>query len=144
MAPGSLLHLERLQTATSISDEIAALEGIRSILHQVEQRAPKDPEEEWLSLASSNLGDEVFDNPFPRSTPEVLFPRQCDLNQFTCYVFGRRYGWSEAATASCDEERLTGSASYKEGAVSFTGPQQQQQVMLKHRLNEMLDEFVKW
>ncbi|XP_030831113.1 uncharacterized protein LOC764251 isoform X2 [Strongylocentrotus purpuratus] len=144
MTSENLRHLAVLQSATSIALEINALEAIKSTFTQTDLRSSLDLEEEFLNFASKNLGDEVFDDPFPISTPERVFPGQRDLDQFTCYVFRRRYGWSEAATSTGKDDVVGGYAEGLEGTGVMTAPQQKNQVILKSRLNELLDEFVRW
>lgn len=144
MTSENLRHLAVLQSATSIALEINALEAIKSTFIQTDLRSSLDLEEEFLNFASKNLGDEVFDDPFPRSTPEGVFPGQRDLDQFTCYVFRRRYGWSEAATCIGKDDGVGGYAEGLESTGVMTAPQQKNQVILKSRLNELLDEFVRW
>ncbi|XP_071494032.1 uncharacterized protein [Diadema antillarum] len=144
MALEQVHYLALLESARSIREEIVSLEAIRTILLRAEQRAAEDPEEEWLSIASSNLGDEILDNPFPRSTPEGLFPRQTELNHFICYVFRRRYGWSEAAASNPHEQCPRDLSNNREEAISLPIPHGENQVVHKNRLNEILDEMVKW
>ncbi|XP_041455254.1 uncharacterized protein LOC121408020 isoform X2 [Lytechinus variegatus] len=147
MTSENLRNLAVLRSATSIADEIRALEAIKSTLTQgqTDLRSSFDLEEEFLSFASKNLGDEeVFDDPFPRTPPESIFPGQDDLDQLTCYVFRRRYGWSEAATSIGKDDRVGVPAGVLEGSGVMTAPQQKNQVILKNRLNELLDEFVRW
>ncbi|XP_033117348.1 uncharacterized protein LOC117117218 isoform X2 [Anneissia japonica] len=128
---------EILKKAQNPDEEVTALDLIINHLscNQECDITIQDLELQWLAHA----GEDIDDNPFPAITPETFLPVQEDLNQFTSYVFERRFGWSEAR----NDERipdlpLHASSSRQTGAKSMT------ERIAKGKLNEFLDDFIKW
>ncbi|XP_014673094.1 PREDICTED: uncharacterized protein LOC106813471 [Priapulus caudatus] len=112
-----------LVAAASPEAELRLLEALQSQLLPPPRESLEDDflEQQWLAIASSNADD----NPFVGHSLVEFFSDAESLQTFTCYVFNRRYGWSEAGS-----------------------PQRRrsvpQKTKLKTSLNELLDELIKW
>ena len=154
--------LQTLRSSPSPSEEVIALEALQARLKPAKDRQNNaEPDEEWLAMAADNLGDDDDDdvmNPFPSTSPEQLLTSRGDLRLFTCYVFMRRFGWSEGING----ESITGQESVASGAHHHNGSlvnhhhhhhhhhqrgkmaMMEKEVQFKGRLNELLDEFIKW
>ena len=133
-------RLSALQNASCAEDEIVALGQLRETLLPTGNKTSLDEdhcEKEWLRSGLDNIV-----NPFPAKTPETCIPSQDDLDSFTFYLFERRFGWSEF-TANLDDlhteadEHLVRRGS--SGSVRI-----QDESKFKAKLNELLDEFLKW
>ncbi|XP_072051956.1 uncharacterized protein [Amphiura filiformis] len=135
--------LQKLKLSANLSDEVVNLETLQLDLkpsNHHQQRHDYDPDEEWLSMAVENLGDDDDDevvNPFPKMIPNQLFTHQDDLNQFTCYVFMRRFGWSEGINGETVQDER--SVTLQKGKLAM-----EKEAQCKARVNELLDEFIKW
>ena len=79
----------------------------------------------------SVLGD---GNPYPSASLKTICPDQPTLDKLTCYVFERRFGWSETDTE--DGRRVRHSST---GATMSAGTGKQKQV-----INSMLDCLLRW
>ena len=77
----------------------------------------------------------IGDNPFPGVSPSDICASEQSLNQFTCYLFDRRFGWSETDTEGGRRVRKLSST----GATLSAGSGQQKTV-----LNTQLDCLIKW
>ncbi|XP_071784930.1 LOW QUALITY PROTEIN: uncharacterized protein [Asterias amurensis] len=117
---GDTNPLQMLHKACSPSEEINALQELSKSLTPT-VTGEDDIERQWLSIAADNLGDGPC-NPFPAYAPQDFFSK-VDLERFTCYLFERRFSWSEARKPAILTER---------------------DAELKSRLNFLLDEFLKW
>lgn len=133
-------RLSALQNATCAEEEIVALKTLREALLPIGDETPADEddcEKEWLRKGLNDIS-----NPFPSNSPETCILKQEDLDSFTFYLFERRFGWSEF-TANLDDfhseadEHLVRRGSC--GSVRI-----QDESRFKGKLNELLDEFLKW
>ncbi|XP_038070468.1 uncharacterized protein LOC119739556 isoform X2 [Patiria miniata] len=123
--------LEILRQATSCAEEVNALDQLKKTLSPKDDVFGEDDiEHQWLSLAAHSLGDDDPLNPFPACTPDGVLSCQSDLERFTCYLFERRFSWSEAKKGNLGP--LLGTISTERDAV------------LKSKLNNLLDEFLRW
>ncbi|XP_022803924.1 uncharacterized protein LOC111341234 isoform X4 [Stylophora pistillata] len=129
-----------LQNASCAEEEIVALKELRRTLLPTDDKTSLDEddcEKEWLR---TGFDDRV--NPFPTKTPETCIHSQKDLDSFTFYLFERRFGWSEFTAnidglhAEADEHLVRRGSS---GSVRI-----QDESKFKAKLNELLDEFLKW
>ena len=74
-------------------------------------------------------------NPFPKVTTDIICRSQDDLNRFTCYLFDRRYGWSETDKEDGKRVRRLSSTGFTMSA----GTEKQKTI-----LNALLDQYIKW
>ena len=74
-------------------------------------------------------------SPYPKVTPEEICTTQENLNKFTCYLFNRRFGWSETDTEDGRRVRRMSCS----GATMSAGNEKQ-----KAFLNTLLDHLIKW
>ncbi|KAJ7383194.1 hypothetical protein OS493_030352 [Desmophyllum pertusum] len=134
-------RLSTLQNASCAEEEILALQNLRKTLLPFGDEAPSDEddcEREWLRKGLNDIS-----NPFPSKSPESCVLLQEDLDSFTFYLFERRFGWSEY-TANLDDcysvadEHLAGRRG-SSGSLRI-----QDESKFKGKLNELLDEFLKW
>ncbi|KAL3860307.1 hypothetical protein ACJMK2_010446 [Sinanodonta woodiana] len=94
-----------------------------------------------LSSAEVELSDKKeiptftleFDNPYPLFSPSSL--SQDQLNKFTCYIFERRFGWSETDTEKGNRVRRLSST----GTTLSAGDRQQKSI-----LNNHFDCLIRW
>ncbi|KAL9974515.1 hypothetical protein ACROYT_G011559 [Oculina patagonica] len=133
-------RLSTLQNASCAEEEILALQKLRETLLPVGDEAPSDEddcEKEWLRKGLNDIG-----NPFPSKSPDNCIPLQEDLDSFTFYLFERRFGWSEY-TANLDD--CYSVADEHLGRRGSSGSLRiQDESKFKAKLNELLDEFLKW
>ncbi|XP_070575993.1 uncharacterized protein [Ptychodera flava] len=132
--------LKDLIEASCTSREVDALGALeKELIPDRGALSIEDLEQEWLELASSTLGDDSnSNNPFPDKQPEKLLTNIENLKRFTSYLFERRYGWSEALNKENKLECSHGLGSQP------TCPTSEEDVLLKGRLNDLLDDFLKW
>ena len=127
-----------LHNAKSTEIEVKSLEDLKRVLMPfgcdgVHYSNDDTLEQEFLDYAASSFDDD--DNPFPSQHPEILLSSQETLNRFTCYLFERRFGWSEAKQEGTKVQvRRLGSV----------GQPSQEEAKYKDLLNGMLDDFIKW
>lgn len=133
-----------LENASTAEDEIKTLETLRQRLCPNYERKKcledQDPDAEYLKHACT---DDVDCNPFPEKTPDDILTDQEQLNIFTFYLFERRYGWSEYISHA----DLVGSGKdvvSRPDSRTGRGGSFNTESKLKGRLNELLDEFLKW
>jgi len=129
-----------LQNASCAEEEILALQKLREALLPVGDEAPSDEddcEKEWLRKGLNDIG-----NPFPSRTPESFILLQEDLNSFTFYLFERRFGWSEYKPNLDDYYAVADEHLGRRG--SSASLRIQDESKFKGKLNELLDEFLKW
>lgn len=133
-------RLSTLQNASCAEEEILALQKLREALLPAGNEASSDEddcEKEWLRKGLNDIG-----NPFPSKSPESCLLLQEDLDSFTFYVFERRFGWSEY-TANLDDHYAV--ADEHLGRRGSSGSLRiQDESKFKGKLNELLDEFLKW
>lgn len=133
-----------LENASTAEDEIKTLETLRQRLCPNYERKKcledQDPDAEYLKHACT---DDVDCNPFPEKTPDDILTDQEQLNIFTFYLFERRYGWSEYISHA---DLVGGGKDVVSRPDSRTGRggSFNTESKLKGRLNELLDEFLKW
>lgn len=133
-------RLSALQNAYCAEDEIVALGQLRETLLPTGDKKSLDEdhcEKEWLRSGLDNIV-----NPFPAKTPETCIPSQDDLDSFTFYLFERRFGWSEF-TANLDDLH-TEADEHLVRRGSSGSARIQDESKFKAKLNELLDEFLKW
>ncbi|XP_071958433.1 uncharacterized protein [Antedon mediterranea] len=127
---------EILKDVKNPDEEVQAL---GTIINHLSSNAEKcditieDLELQWLRHA----GEDAEDNPFPAVTPETFLPEQQDLNQFTSYVFERRFGWSESRKEDACLD-LPPSPRPTTVAKNIT------ERIAKGKLNEFLDDMIRW
>ena len=132
--------LPTLQNASCAEEEIIALQKLRESLRSFDDERSFDEddfEKEWLQKGFSDVK-----NPFPTKSPDNCVLVQEDLDAFTFYLFERRFGWSEGTITLDDgcspaEEHLG-----RRGSTCLARIQDESK--FKGRLNELLDEFLKW
>lgn len=133
-------RLSTLQNASCAEEETFALQKLRETLIPVGVEGSlgeDDCEKEWLRKGFNDIT-----NPFPTKSPESCVLVQDDLDAFTFYLFERRFGWSEC-TANLDD----GYSAAEEhlGRRGSSGSLRvQDESRFKGKLNELLDEFLKW
>lgn len=116
----------KLAVVQSAEAEVELLQELRSQLlpqspKQLNSSTDDFIEQQWLAIASSQMTD----NPFPMHKVVEYFSNYEELQVLTCYMFDRRYGWSEVASPERGKTGL-------------------QKTKLKTSLNGYLDEFIKW
>lgn len=129
--------LQALLVSTTTEQEVILLEKFREFLRPCGSDTAVSEDEcerEWLR------GEIVeVDNPFPSWDPSVLFEEQRQLDQFTFYVFERRYGRTEFLINSEENtDDLDGIS------CSPSSPRPPEDTRFVARLNELLDEHLKW
>lgn len=133
-------RLSTLQNASCAEEEILALQKLREALLPAGDEASSDEDEcekEWLRKGLNDIR-----NPFPSESPESFILLQEDLDSFTFYLFERRFGWSEY-TANLDDYYSV--ADEHLGWRGSSGSlRMQDESKFKGKLNELLDEFLKW
>lgn len=133
-------RLSTLQNASCAEEEILALQKLREALLPAGDEASSDEDEcekEWLRKGLNDIR-----NPFPSESPESFILLQEDLDSFTFYLFERRFGWSEY-TANLDDYYSV--ADEHLGRRGSSGSlRMQDESKFKGKLNELLDEFLKW
>lgn len=133
-------RLSRLQNASCAEEEILSLQKLRESLISLEDEntlREYDCETDWL-----RKGLEEIANPFPTKSPENCVLVQEDLDEFTFYLFERRFGWSEF-TANIDDGEPVAQEHLDRGGLSGS-VRIQDESKFKGKLNELLDEFLKW
>jgi hypothetical protein len=131
--------LQALLISTSAEEEVFLLEKLREFLKPPcsnSTQSEDDCEREWLRGEIVEL-----DNPFPSSDPSVLFEVQRHLDNFTFYIFERRYGRTEFLINSNVEENIDGLDGI---SWSPSSPRAQEDTRFLTRLNGLLDEHLKW
>ena len=134
------LRLSTLQNASCAEEEILALQKLRETLNPVgDERSldEDDCEKEWLRKGFNDTT-----NPFPTKSPEHCVLLQDDLDAFTFYLFERRFGWSEY-TANLDDG-YSAAEEHLGRRGSSSSLRIQDESRFKGKLNELLDEFLKW
>lgn len=129
--------LQALLISTTTEQEVILLENLRGFLKppsRVSTVSEDECEREWLR------GENVeVDNPFPSWDPSALFEEQRQLDQFTFYVFERRYGRTEFLINSNENTDDLDGISW-----STSSPRPPEDARFLARLNELLDEHLKW
>ena len=134
-------RLSTLQNASCAEEEILALQKLREALLPAGDVASSDEddcEKEWLRKGLNDIG-----NPFPSQSPESFILLQDDLDSFTFYLFERRFGWSEY-TANLDDYHHSVADEHLGRRGSSGSLRIQDESKFKGKLNELLDEFLKW
>lgn len=134
-------RLATLQNASCAEEEILALQKLRETLSSNGDERSLDEddfEKEWLR---KGLNDTA--NPFPTKSPESCVLGQDDLDAFTFYLFERRFGWSEC-TAYLDDAGYSVAEEHIIRRSSSGSVRIQDESRFKGKLNELLDEFLKW
>ena len=134
--------LVRLQNASSVEEELNVLEQLKGVLlplRPARTESDDDFENEWLRRGGAEI-----ENPFPSRTPENLLHIQSDLEIFTFYLFERRFGWSEYASSTDLEDDDHGLEKSNSRRESVTSIRVLEETKFKGRINELLDEFLKW
>ncbi|XP_067055550.1 uncharacterized protein [Acropora muricata] len=136
----SSFRVSKLQNASCAEEEILSLQKLRHSLTSLDDERTLgeiDCETEWLQR---NFEEVV--NPFPRSSPENCALVQEDLDEFTFYLLERRFGWSEFTSNIEDGHSLAEEHSDRGGFAGSVCIQDESK--FKGKLNELLDEFLKW
>lgn len=132
--PGNFIHA--LSTAKTSEKERLILEELRQELLPLDTVPATESEEdvfeqEFLKYAKASFDDS---NPFPTKSPTSLFTEENDLNRFTCYLFERRYGWSEVGKDGPRRVRRLSCGSVLPS----------DNVHHKAIINDILGDFLKW
>ena len=117
--------VESLQHCTGPAQEWQTLVTLQQRLQpfaNVEQ-FPLDEEIVEHNFLLGTLADE---NSLPSAKITAVFQSATSLNQFVCYVFNRRFGWSES-------QRIKSSRRQNEENSRF-----------KTKINDLLDQFLAW
>lgn len=133
-------RLSTLQNASCAEEEILALQKLRESLRSVGDETSlgeDDCEKEWLQKGLNDIT-----NPFPIKSPENCVLVQEDLDAFTFYLFERRFGWSECSVNLDDDYFGTEEHLGRRGSSGSLRIQDESK--FKAKLNELLDEFLKW
>lgn len=134
------VRLPTFENASCAEEEIIALQKLRESLSSIDDERSFD--EDNFEKEQLQRGFSDAKNPFPTKSPENCVLVQEDLDAFTFYLFERRFGWSEGTINLDDgcapaEEHLG-----RRGSTGFARTQDESK--FKGRLNELLDEFLKW
>lgn len=127
--------LQRLIISTNTELDVSLLEELRELLKPdcvVLSQGDDDCEQEWLAKATDT-------DPFPNSRPVDLFSTQTQLDQFTFYIFERRYGRTEVFINSTIDGNLDGVDHAQD-----ISPRGQDDGRMLSRLNTLLDEQLRW
>ncbi|XP_053402647.1 uncharacterized protein LOC123549646 [Mercenaria mercenaria] len=127
--------ISKLTSDVSSDEEVLILQRLLSSLSA---RPSVGGSETTLTGFAQKEGNfDLFDegNPYPLATPEIVCPTQDCLDKFTCYLFDRRFGWSETDTEDGRRVRRMSCS----GATKSAGDSKQKAV-----LNTMLDCLIKW
>ncbi|XP_067933195.1 uncharacterized protein [Watersipora subatra] len=129
------MHIAALCNAETTEQELEAL----GLLHRhltnlhVSHCDPDFIEKQYLTQSKTVLEE---GNPYPYfEVTELKFPEPFTLKDFVHYIFKRRYGWSEVAGTG---QTLTVQR------ISSIGSYSKDESLMKSRLIELLDEFLKW
>ncbi|XP_052231830.1 uncharacterized protein LOC127845146 isoform X2 [Dreissena polymorpha] len=120
--------IEKLGSKISLDDELLVLQELHSTLVQSTDCSALT--EDGASIPLFGHG-----NPYPHRSLETVCKSQETLDKFTCYVFERRFGWSETDTEDGHRVRHLSST----GTTLSAGTSKQ-----KSALNTMLDCLLKW
>ncbi|KAL4234093.1 hypothetical protein ACF0H5_005746 [Mactra antiquata] len=127
--------IEKLTTSESSDEEVFVIQKLHSLL----STASSGQSDTSLSSKANDRDGSINlfgeGNPYPSSTPESICPSQTQLDKFTCYLFDRRFGWSETDTEDGRRVRKLSCS----GATMSAGSSKQKAV-----LNTMLDSLIKW
>lgn len=131
-----------LKNASSVEEELNVLEQLKGVLlplRPARTESDDDFENEWLRRGGAEI-----ENPFPSKTPENLLDIQSDLENFTFYLFERRFGWSEYASSTDFEDDDHGFEKNTSRRASACSLRVLEETKFKGRINELLDEFLRW
>lgn len=139
--------LAPLENGSSVEEELSHLEQLKSVLSPLQtatctNESDEDFENKWLQRG----GTEIV-NPFPLKTPEEVFSGQSKLECFTFYLFERRFGWSEYANSTNleqDHRELENDKYNFSHRESIPSSRVLEETRFKGKINELLDEFLKW
>ena len=120
--------VESLQHSESPAQEWQTLVSLKQRLQpftNVEQ-FPLDEivEHDFLRGDHDKFDDD--EDPFPSARITAVFQNSTSLNQFVCYIFNRRFGWSESQVNRGSRHRHEENANFKA------------------KINELLDQFLSW
>ena len=117
--------VESLQHCTGPAQEWQTLVSLQQRL-QPFANVEQFPLDEEIVEHDFLLGIHDDGNSFPSAKITTVFQNATSLNQFVCYVFNRRFGWSES-------QRIKSSRHQNEENAKF-----------KAKINELLDQFLAW
>ena len=130
--------LQEVENAHNVEDEVKILQKFCNSLSPMQMcLGDQDLDTQWLTNSPTTGANS---NPFPRVKPQEVFIDQQDLNRFTLYLFERRYGWSEQPIHGDTNSTKLACQHSKMGRSSSLGIQSK----FKGRINELLDDLVKW
>ncbi|WAR11648.1 hypothetical protein MAR_025828 [Mya arenaria] len=126
-------YVAKLGSNISSEEEVLTLQQLHSALSAINHNSGSD--HNLTGVAEHNI--ELFGegNPYHTASVNDLCPSQAILDRFTCYVFERRFGWSETDTEDGRRVRHMSCS----GATMSAGSSKQ-----KSALNTMLDCLLKW
>ncbi|XP_060566590.1 uncharacterized protein LOC132725472 isoform X3 [Ruditapes philippinarum] len=127
--------ISQLTSAVSSDEEVLILQQLISSLSVKHNAGGSDTT--LTGLVDKGGTFDLFGegNPYPLGTLENICPSQDCLDKFTCYLFDRRFGWSETDTEDGRRVRRMSCS----GATKSAGNSKQ-----KAALNTMLDSLIKW
>ena len=117
--------VESLQHCTGPAQEWQTLVSLQQRL-QPFANVEQFPLDEEIVEHDFLIGSHDDENSFPSAKITTVFQNATSLNQFVCYVFNRRFGWSES-------QRIKSSRHQNEENAKF-----------KAKINELLDQFLAW
>lgn len=125
----------KLTSAVSSDEEVLILQKLHSSL--LNRHGTSESETNLIGTIEKETSFDLFGdgNPYPQNTPESVCDTQECLDKFTCYLFDRRFGWSETDTEDGRRVRRMSCT----GATKSAGSSKQKAV-----LNTMLDCLIKW
>ncbi|XP_013392533.1 uncharacterized protein LOC106160455 [Lingula anatina] len=127
--------LSKLKQASSAEEELKILQAVQDrLLPSLTEPLISDLDADVCEKQFLESGFLEDDTPFPGHSPEMLYSKQNDLNDFTYYLLNRRYGWSE----------LEGKPGSKARARPAKASVMAGEVRHKALLNDLLDDFIKW
>lgn len=133
-----------LKNASSVEEELSLLEKLKAVLSPVRPALCKPESDDDFEFKWLQRGGTEIENPFPSKTPEEQFSGQSDLEHFTFYLFERRFGWSEYASNINFEEDERGFENGNNRRESPVSLRVFDETRFKGKINELLDEFLKW
>lgn len=130
--------LQDLLKSTNIEQDVILLEQLKELLKPgclSSSQSDDDCEREWLEKG-------IDDDPFPGAQLGKLFGSQTEFEQFTFYIFERRYGRTKFLINSTFDDNLEGLDDGLDPLV--TSPRGQEDGRLLVKLNTLLDEQLRW
>ena len=134
-------RLSTLQNASCAEEEILALQKFERSPPSCWRWGVFRRRRLWERMAAERF-ERYLGILSPSESPESFILLQEDLDSFTFYLFERRFGWSEYNANLDDHHSVADEHLGRRG--SSCSLRIQDESKFKGRLNELLDEFLKW